>query len=68
MAVHTNDVVLLLSSSFHFKFCENLSVEDNFNNTFFDKILPHTTAVATEFRAKVILFSKTAKTKPYFVA
>ena len=29
MAVHTNDVVLLLSSSFHFKFCENLSVEDN---------------------------------------
>ena len=34
MAVHTNDVVLLLSSSFHFKFCENLSDEDNFNNTF----------------------------------
>ena len=61
MAVHTNDVVLLLSSSFHFKFCENLSVEDNFNNTFFDKILPHTTAVVTEFRAKVILFPERAK-------
>ena len=57
MAVHTNDVVLLLSSSFHFKFCENLSVEDNFNKTFFDKTLPHTTAVVTEFEAKIQVFS-----------
>ena len=61
MAVHTNDVVPLLSSSFHFKFCENLSVEDNFNNTFFGKVLPHTTSVATEFRAKVRLFPERAK-------
>ena len=53
MAVHTNDVVLLPSPSFQVKFCENLSVEDNFNNTFFGKILPHTTAVATEFRTKI---------------
>ena len=59
MAVHTNDVVLLPSPSFQVKFCENLSVEDNFNNTFFGKILPHTTAVATEFKAKIILFSET---------
>lgn len=36
----------------------SLNIEDNFNNTFFDKILPHTTAVATEFMAKVIQFSE----------
>ena len=59
MAVHTNDVVLSLSSSFQFKLCENLILEDNFNNTFFDKVLPHTTAVVTEFRAKIILFPET---------
>ena len=53
MAVHTNDVVLPPSSSFQVKFCENFTYEDNFNNTFFGKVLPHTTAVATEFRAKV---------------
>ena len=47
-AVHTNNVVLSLSSSFQVKFCENFTYEDNFNNTFFDKILPHTTAMATE--------------------
>ena len=58
-AVHTNNVVLSLSSSFQVKFCENFTYEDNFNNTFFVKVLPHTTAVATEFRAKVILFSET---------
>ena len=52
MAVHTNDVVLPPSSSFQVKFCENFTYEDNFNNTFFDKILPHTTAVATEFGNK----------------
>ena len=68
MAVHTNDVVLLLSSSFHFKFCENLSVEDNFNNTFFDKILPHTTAVATEFKGKGKTIPRDSKTKLDFVA
>ena len=34
------------------EFCENFTYEDNFNNTFFGKILPHTTAVATEFRGK----------------
>jgi hypothetical protein len=59
VAVHTNDVVPLLSSSSLFKLCENLTSEDNFNNTFFGKILPHTTAVATEFKAKIILFSET---------
>ena len=26
-------VVLLLSSSYHYKFCENLTFEDNLNNT-----------------------------------
>ena len=55
------DVVLSLSSSFQFKLCENLILEDNFNNTFYGKVLPHTTAVATEFEAKVILFPETAK-------
>ena len=34
MAVHTNDVMLLRPSSYRFKFCENLILEDNFNNTF----------------------------------
>ena len=34
MAVHTNDVALLLSSSQLLRFCENLIFEDNFNNTF----------------------------------
>ena len=57
MAVHTNNVVLSLSSSFQVKFCENFTYEDNFNNTFFGKILPHTTAVATEFRGKDTSFS-----------
>ena len=61
MAVHTNDVVLLLSSSYQFKLCENLILEDNFNNTFFDKVLPYATSVATEFRAKIILFPETTK-------
>ena len=28
---------------------------------FFDKVLPHTTAVVTEFRAKVLVFSGIAK-------
>ena len=41
------------------EFCENFTYEDNFNNTFFDKILPHTTAVVTEFRAKVRQFPET---------
>ena len=40
MAVHTNDVVLLSSSSYRFKFCENLILEDNFNNTFLLKKYP----------------------------
>ena len=40
------DVVLLSSSSYHFKLCENLSVEDNFNNTFSKlKVTPITTAI-----------------------
>ena len=39
----------------------SLNIEDNFNNTFFGKVLPHTTAVVTEFEAKVILFPDTAK-------
>ncbi|MEE0870335.1 MAG: hypothetical protein U0L52_03040, partial [Bacteroidaceae bacterium] len=56
-------VVPLLSSSYYFKLCENLTSEDNFNNTFFGKVLPHTTAVVTEFRAKVRLFPETAKHK-----
>ena len=34
MAVHTNDVALLRSSSQLLRFCENLIFEDNFNNTF----------------------------------
>ena len=35
-------------------FCNlrSLNIEDNFNNTFFDKVLPYTTAVATEFTSK----------------
>ena len=61
MAVHTNDVVPLLSSPYYFKLCENLTSEDNFNNTFFGKVLPHTTAVATEFKAKIVLFPETTK-------
>ena len=33
--------VLLLSPSYHFKFCENLTFEDNINNTFRKyKVLP----------------------------
>ena len=68
MAVHTKDVVLSLSSSFQFKLCENLILEDNFNNTFFDKILPHTTAVATEFRGKGKTIFRYSKTKLDFVA
>ena len=40
MAVHTMNVVPLLSSSSLFKLCENLTSEDNFNNTFFGKVLP----------------------------
>ncbi len=43
------------------EFCENFTYEDNFNNTLFGKILPHTTAVVTEFEAKVILFPERAK-------
>ena len=43
------------------EFCENFTYEDNFNNTFYGKILPHTTAVVTEFEAKVILFPERAK-------
>ena len=62
-AIHTNDVVPLLSSSYYFKLCENLTSEDNFNNTFFDKILPHTTAVATEFRGKGNTISRDSKNK-----
>ena len=68
MAVHTINVVLSLSSSFQFKLCENLILEDNFNNTFYGKILPHTTAVVMEFEAKVRLFPEIAKTKLDFVA
>ena len=37
MSRYIYDVVLLLSSSRNFKFCENLSVEDNLNNTFCNK-------------------------------
>jgi hypothetical protein len=68
VAVHTNDVVPLLSSSSLFKLCENLTSEDNLNNTFFDKILPHTTAVATEFRGKGKTIFRYSKTKLDFVA
>ncbi len=39
MAVHINGVVLLLSSSYRLKFCENLILEDNFNNTYYCKKL-----------------------------
>ena len=42
------------------EFCENFTYEDNFNNTFYGKILPHTTAVVTEFEAKVQVFSEIA--------
>ena len=46
MSRYIYDVVLLLSSSRNFKFCENLSVEDNLNNTFCNKkLLQTTTAV-----------------------
>ena len=37
MSRYIYDVVLLLSSSFHFKLCENLILEDNLNNTFCNK-------------------------------
>ena len=50
------------------EFCENFTYEDNFNNTFFDKILPHTTAVATEFRGKGNTISRESKTKLDFVS
>ncbi len=33
MAVHTNDVVLLPITFAAWKFCENFTNEDNFNNT-----------------------------------
>ena len=42
------------------EFCENFTYEDNFNNTFYGNILPHTTAVVTEFEAKVQVFSEIA--------
>ena len=61
MAVHTNDVVPLPSSSYQFKLCENLILEDNFNNTFFDKVLPYATAVATELVAKIQVFLSNSK-------
>lgn len=38
------------------KFCENFTNEDNLNNTFYGKVLPHTTVVATEFKAKIQVF------------
>ena len=63
MAIHTNNVVLSLSSSFQVKFCENFTYEDNFNNTFFDKILPHTTSVVTEFKGKGNTISRDNKHK-----
>ena len=50
------------------EFCENFTYEDNFNNTFYGKILPHTTAVVTEFMGKGKTISRESKTKPYFVA
>ena len=34
IAVHTKDVVPLSITFATFKFCENLTLEDNFNNTF----------------------------------
>ena len=34
-AVHTNDVVLLPITFAAWKFCENFTYEDNFNNTFY---------------------------------
>ena len=61
MAVHTKDVVLSLSSSYQFKLCENLILEDNFNNTFFDKVLPYATSVATELVAKIQVFFSNSK-------
>ena len=36
MAVQTYDVVLLLSSSFQVKFCENFTTEDNFNKVIYN--------------------------------
>ena len=63
MAVHTMDVVLSPIIFGTLKFCENFINEDNFNNTFFGKVLPHTTAVATEFKAKIILFFRDDKYK-----
>ena len=39
----------------------SLNIEDNLNNTFFDKVLPHTTAVAWNSRVKVRLFPEIAK-------
>ena len=39
MAVHTNDVVLLPITFAAWKFCENFTYEDNFNNTFTKKVL-----------------------------
>jgi hypothetical protein len=45
-----------------------LNIEDNLNNTFFDKVLPHTTAVATEFMGKGKTILRDSKTKRDFVA
>jgi hypothetical protein len=58
MAIHTKNLVPLLSSSYQFKLCENLTSEDNFNNTYFGKVLPRTTAVATEFKGQRYMFSR----------
>ena len=45
------------------EFCENFTYEDNFNNTLFGKILPHTTAVVTEFTNKDTSFFWNSKWK-----
>ena len=63
-----NDVVLLPPSSYHIQTLREFEGdEDNFNNTFFGKILPHATPVATEFRGKGKTISRESKTKLDFV-
>ena len=49
---YTYDVMLLLSSSFQVKFCENFTNEDNFNNTFLIiKAITHATAINNRYKS-----------------
>ena len=55
MAVQTNDVVSLPIIFATLKFCENFTIEDNFNNTFLSKCpsLPLLARNCDKFNKKV---------------